>query len=246
MTVSQFVQQWTEQAAHDLEAARSNRQNGFYDTCIVLCQQSTEKYLKALWAHQKAATPPRSHDLAPLAQAVGAPANMATSAGNLSDEYLAMCYPDPARGTPFWRYAEADAGEHLLLAEELEAWVRPQVAADMKESGGKPPHSKGGPVKVALQCSADRVQDEVAARFLRQVWDEIERCFAPEHVILFGSRATGRARPDSDIDLILVSPGFELRARGLLSEWGTFAGRSTRCSTASRRMCSAIRPKSSR
>jgi len=49
----------------------------------------------------------------------------------------------------------------------------------------------------------------VAARFLRQVWDEIERCFHPQHVILFGSRATGRARADSDIDLILVSPYFE-------------------------------------
>jgi predicted nucleotidyltransferase len=49
----------------------------------------------------------------------------------------------------------------------------------------------------------------VAARFLRQVWDDIEQQFAPEHVILFGSRATGRARPDSDIDLILVSTTFE-------------------------------------
>ncbi len=51
--------------------------------------------------------------------------------------------------------------------------------------------------------------DEVAARFLRQVWEKIERRYAPEHVILFGSRAVGQARPDSDIDLILVAPCFE-------------------------------------
>lgn len=65
-------------------------------------------------------------------------------------------------------------------------------------------------------CShpVDRVKDAVAARFLRQVWDEMERRYAPQHVILFGSRATGRARPDSDVDLILVSPCFAGRGIG--------------------------------
>jgi predicted nucleotidyltransferase len=66
-----------------------------------------------------------------------------------------------------------------------------------------------GSSTASQQHPVDRVQDEVAARFLRQVWDEIERLFAPQHVILFGSRAMGRARPDSDIDLILVSSAFE-------------------------------------
>jgi uncharacterized protein len=61
----------------------------------------------------------------------------------------------------------------------------------------------------AQQHPVDRVQDEIAARFLRQVWNEIERHYHPDHVILFGSRATGRARPDSDVDLILVSRCFE-------------------------------------
>jgi uncharacterized protein len=72
------------------------------------------------------------------------------------------------------------------------------------------------------QHPVDRVQDPVAAGFLRQVWGDIERYFAPQHVILFGSRATGRARPDSDIDLILVSPCFEdvrfIKRMGLVRE----------------------------
>ena len=60
--------------------------------------------------------------------------------------------------------------------------------------------------------------DLVAARTLRQagyydtcirVCEEIERRYTPRHVILFGSRATGNARADSDVDLILVSPCFE-------------------------------------
>jgi uncharacterized protein len=67
---------------------------------------------------------------------------------------------------------------------------------------------------VAQRHPVDRVSDPVAAGFLRQVWDEIERHFHPQHVILFGSRATGKARPDSDVDLIVVSPCFEGKEMG--------------------------------
>jgi HEPN domain-containing protein len=127
MTVPQFVQQWTEQAEYDLEAARALRQAGYYDTCIVRCQQSVEKYLKALWAHQKAATPPRSHDLAEIAQAVGAPGGLVTRASALSSEYLVARYPDVAQATPYKKYAEADADRYLRLAEEIQQWVRAQL-----------------------------------------------------------------------------------------------------------------------
>src|SRR5258708_39793100 len=106
MTVSQFVQQWTDQAAHDLEAARSNRQNSFFDTCIILCQQSAEKYLKALWANRRAATPPRTHDLTQLAQMMGVPADLIARVGKLADEYLPARCPDVAGTTPYTRYSE--------------------------------------------------------------------------------------------------------------------------------------------
>ena len=127
MTVSQFVQQWTDQAAHDLEAARSNRQNGFYDTCIILCQQSVEKYLKALWAHRNLATPPRTHDLTQLAQTIGVPADLTARVGNLSDEYLPARYPDVAGMTPYKKYSEVDADRHLRVAEEVQQWVQAQL-----------------------------------------------------------------------------------------------------------------------
>jgi HEPN domain-containing protein len=127
MTVPQFVQQWTEQAEHDLEAARTLRQAGYYDTCIVQCRQSVEKYLKALWAHQRSATPPRSHDLDQLAQAVGAPASLISGAGALSSEYLVARYPDVAQATPYKKYAEADADRYLRMAEEAQQWVLAQL-----------------------------------------------------------------------------------------------------------------------
>jgi len=127
MTVSQFVQQWVDQAAHDLDAARTLRQAGYYDTCIIQCQQSAEKYLKALWAHQRVATPPRTHDLLQLAQTLGVPANLSVRIGTLSDEYLPARYPDVAQDTPFRKYSETDADPHLRVTEEVQQWVLSQL-----------------------------------------------------------------------------------------------------------------------
>jgi HEPN domain-containing protein len=95
----------------------------------VSCSASrpVEKYLKALWAHQRSATPPRSHELALLAQDVGAPAQLIVPASDLSNEYLAAHYPDVAGTTPFRRYSEADADRFLNFATEVQQWVLTQL-----------------------------------------------------------------------------------------------------------------------
>lgn len=59
---------------------------------------------------------------------------------------------------------------------------------------------------------------------MKRLRDRIEARLPLEKVILFGSRARGDARPDSDVDLILVSPAFEgksvsERAAGLYRAW---------------------------
>jgi len=41
---------------------------------------------------------------------------------------------------------------------------------------------------------------------LQQAVDRIARRFQPEKIILFGSRARGQGRPDSDADLLVVMP----------------------------------------
>lgn len=45
-----------------------------------------------------------------------------------------------------------------------------------------------------------RVTDDLLDRMVRAIVDEVD----PEQVILFGSRARGDARDDSDVDLIVV------------------------------------------
>ncbi len=58
-------------------------------------------------------------------------------------------------------------------------------------------------------ADTSKVADVLAKQFLESALPDIEQVFAPEHIILFGSRARGQARVDSDIDLLLVSDRFE-------------------------------------
>lgn len=129
MTVTQFVKQWVDQAEHDLEAARSLRQSGYFDICIVQCQQCGEKYLKALWAHRQQATPPRTHDLGELARTLGAPPSVEAAATELAGEYLTARYPDVAQTTPYTRFTEVHADRHLQLAAEVQQWTLTQLPA---------------------------------------------------------------------------------------------------------------------
>ena len=59
------------------------------------------------------------------------------------------------------------------------------------------PESK--PTPNATACKADPLVERVVRRIARSV--------KPESVILFGSRASGNARTESDIDLVVVYSG---------------------------------------
>lgn len=52
-------------------------------------------------------------------------------------------------------------------------------------------------------------------RAIRAITDLVVRCEDPDEVVLFGSHAKGTARPDSDVDLLIVAPyTVAPRARG--------------------------------
>lgn len=51
---------------------------------------------------------------------------------------------------------------------------------------------------------ASHVEDTDEENLLRQMVDVIVRERAPEAIILFGSRARGNARADSDVDLLVI------------------------------------------
>lgn len=125
-TIDEQVTWWTKQAAHDLDMAKSNRQNGFHDGCALMCQQSAEKYLKALWIKVKATTPPKVHQCDRLAALLAAPPPVRDAARLLESGYMASRYPDAAQGVPFEQFDDSDSQEHLRATEEIQQWVLQQ------------------------------------------------------------------------------------------------------------------------
>lgn len=59
-------------------------------------------------------------------------------------------------------------------------------------------------MQVKTDVSAPRVEDTDEESLLRQMVDVIVRERSPEAIILFGSRARGDARADSDVDLLVI------------------------------------------
>ena len=56
--------------------------------------------------------------------------------------------------------------------------------------------------------ATEKAVDEIVRQFLSEKLDMIKREYSPTHLIIFGSRAEGCAREESDIDIILVSERF--------------------------------------
>jgi uncharacterized protein len=56
--------------------------------------------------------------------------------------------------------------------------------------------------------SSGKPVDKIVARFLKEKLDLIRREYSPTRLIVFGSRAEGRGREDSDIDILVVSERF--------------------------------------
>ena len=54
--------------------------------------------------------------------------------------------------------------------------------------------------------------EQVTDDLLREITQQIVAAFAPEAVILFGSRAYGKPEPDSDIDLLIVTDALRTRS----------------------------------
>jgi len=126
-TIDEQVEWWTKQASHDLDMAKSNRQNGFHDGCALMCQQSAEKYLKALYLSLRKATPPKTHRCDQLAIHLGSPLDVEEAATLLESDYMESRYPDAAGGVPFEQFDDASSLERLQAAEVVEQWVLPQL-----------------------------------------------------------------------------------------------------------------------
>ncbi|MCK4761822.1 MAG: nucleotidyltransferase domain-containing protein [Candidatus Aminicenantes bacterium] len=53
------------------------------------------------------------------------------------------------------------------------------------------------------------IEDSWVKRFKKEILPHLISDFEPERVIVFGSRITGQAREESDIDIVIISDFFE-------------------------------------
>lgn len=127
-TLDQIVEWWLKQAAHDLEMAKSNRQNGFHDGCALMCQQSAEKYLKALYIKVNVKTQPKVHQCDQLAFMLSASPGIVTATKLLETDYMKSRYPDAAQGVPYELFNDAGSQRRIQAAEEVQQWVLQQLS----------------------------------------------------------------------------------------------------------------------
>lgn len=65
-----IVSQWLERVAYDLSAATAMLKSGHLLYVVFMCQQASEKVLKALWCYSRNDLPPFTHNLATLAESL--------------------------------------------------------------------------------------------------------------------------------------------------------------------------------
>jgi excisionase family DNA binding protein len=124
---------------------------------------------------------------------------------------------------------EQDSG--LLPGNNLPS---PKEAPSVGEAGtpaqpqGRSPRFRPGDLEqdpeVGLVATRKNALSELVASELRRVVDAIVSSIHPDDVILFGSRARGDARAESDFDLAIVAPDGVARRRVAMRAYESLAG----------------------
>ena len=125
--MQQEINKWIKQANHDFDMAKAIFDEGGYDTCAFLCQQSAEKHLKALYIHRNMKSPPKIHYLDELGKILKCPKELLDLLKELSADYMITRYPDVTSGAPFEEYSKEDAEKRIKSAETITKWIKGQL-----------------------------------------------------------------------------------------------------------------------
>jgi HEPN domain-containing protein len=113
---------WLKQAERDLETARSNYINGFYEWTCFITQQAAEKAVKALCEQHKTIT--KTHQLIKLLKAISdleaVPEDIYEKGAHLDRFYVLTRYPNGFdSGAPMEYFFKKDAQEAISYAEDI-------------------------------------------------------------------------------------------------------------------------------
>ncbi len=174
-------ERWIRQAVHDLEIAEKNLPFGGFDSAAFYSHQSVEKLLKGIISLSGRPIP-RTHDLERLCDLLSCPDEVISDLIDLMGDYQTSRYPDISEIIPCEYYTEEIATDRVRISQKIFQ------------------HNIQG------KC---QMSDPVLDTFRREIVPKIMELFHPETVIIFGSRISGNAHEDSDLDIILVSEQFE-------------------------------------
>src|SRR5438067_1986462 len=67
------------------------------------------------------------------------------------------------------------------------------------------------------------IASKINPALIQEIVERIVQIASPDRIILFGSWARGDARPDSDIDLLVIAPSIEPRYRRSVPLYGALS-----------------------
>ena len=118
---------WLDQASEDLDNAYYNLEGKRYALAALLCQQSIEKALKALFIrHFKEV--PKVHDVVFLARKLTAPPSLIDWCRKISPYYVQSRYPDAQHFRSSNTFTVTEARDAVRGAKEVLAWVQKQLS----------------------------------------------------------------------------------------------------------------------
>ena len=114
------------QAEIDLDSAKYNFDGKKLDVAALLCQQSVEKWLKALYLKIKGELW-KTHDLVKLAILVKAPEEIIKTVNDLNPIYFEDRYPDFSDIIPAKKFSDKDIEEFIKKAEKAIRWIKTKL-----------------------------------------------------------------------------------------------------------------------
>lgn len=114
------------QAEIDLDSAKYNFKGKILDVAALLCQQSVEKGLKALYLKDKGELW-KTHDLVKLAILVKAPEDIIKTVNDLNPIYFEDRYPDFSDIIPAKKFSDKEVDEFIKKAEKAIRWIKTKL-----------------------------------------------------------------------------------------------------------------------
>ena len=116
-----------EQAKKDLEVAEKNFNLEEYYMTAFLCQQCTEKILKAFFIITNGRSAGQTHSLIYLAKETNVPKEFYDFLGSLTPEFITTRYPDVAGDAPYKLYHKEKVQPYIEKTKKLVTWIEKKI-----------------------------------------------------------------------------------------------------------------------